>query len=355
MGVWRASLSRVALATLVLVASACAGTNGDESNDPSDAGGAGSGPEEAGADAAGGAAHGSAGCGQTGIEPGEERVTLRSGGEDRWYLRHVPPAHDGRTPVPLVVDIHGYSEGADAHSQVSQLGAYGDEQGFVTLTPHGRGQIPAWDFTAGGPDLAFVDALLDQAEASLCVDTARVFVTGLSMGAMMTSSLSCAFADRIAAAAPVAGVWPIADCEPARPVPVVAFHGTADEFLPYEGGVGPAAQSLPGAPGDPGDPGDGWRRAQEPPSVPELMAAWAERNDCDAEPPAEDPIADDVTRLVYPCPDGVEVELYRVEEGGHTWPGSELLAGVEDVVGVTTSSISANEVMWSFFQDHPLT
>ena len=37
---------------------------------------------------------------------------------------------------------------------VSGLGPFGDEQGFVTLTPHGQGQgpVPLWDTTPGGRD-----------------------------------------------------------------------------------------------------------------------------------------------------------------------------------------------------------
>src|SRR4029453_17704551 len=106
---------------------------------------------------------------------GQEKVTLDSGGVERWYLRHVPPAHDGTTPVPVVVDLHGYSEGAEVHATVSGLGPYGDEQGFVTLTPHGQGQgpVPLWDTTPGGPDQLFIEGMLDDVEASLCVAPPR--------------------------------------------------------------------------------------------------------------------------------------------------------------------------------------
>ena len=65
-------------------------------------------------------------------------------------------------------------------------------------------------------------------------------------------------------------------------------------------------------------------------------------------------LSDDVTVLSFACPAGAEAELYRVEGGGHSWPGSELLANAENIVGHTTMSISANEVMWEFFEQHPL-
>jgi polyhydroxybutyrate depolymerase len=302
----------------------------------------------------------SAGCGSSTVGAGQEKVTIASGGVERWYLRHVPPAHDGTMPVPVIVDLHGYSEGAEVHAMVSGLGQYGDEQGFVTLTPHGQGQgpVPLWDTTPGGPDQVFLEAMLDDVEASLCVDTTRVFVTGLSNGAMMTSTLACALSDRFAAAAPVAGVTEVADCNPDRAVPVVAFHGTDDGFLAYDGGLGPQVASLPspdgrGTLGDVADQPDGPSEARGP-SVPEVVADWAERNGCDDTAPEEQAVADEVTLLAFACPAGAEAELYRVEGGGHSWPGSELLANVESVVGHTTMSISANEVMWEFFEQHPL-
>ncbi|MGH8986697.1 MAG: alpha/beta hydrolase family esterase, partial [Acidimicrobiia bacterium] len=189
--------------------------------------------------AAAGAPEASAGCdAATPVAPGEERVTTTSGGTERWYHRHVPPAHDGRQPVPVVIDLHGYLEGADVHKVHSDLGTYGDEQGFVTITPHGSGPVVRWDAVVDSADMTFIGDLLDEVEATLCVDERRIFVTGLSNGAFMTSAIACAYADQIAAAAPIAGISDIDGCEPDRAVPVVAFHGTDDGFVAIDGGLG---------------------------------------------------------------------------------------------------------------------
>lgn len=350
----------VVLAAWLLVAGACA---------RDDATGSGAGGEAADADEPAVSDPGdvgpraSAGCdAATAPAPGEERVTLPSGAQERWYLRHLPPGYDGTEPLPLVVDFHGYSEGAEVHAGHSELGAFGDERGFVTLSPHGRGEVPFWDTAPGGVDVTFAGDLLDHAAETLCLDLARVYVAGLSNGAMMTSVVACVYADRVAAAAPVAGVADVGGCEPERPVPVVGFHGTDDPFLAYEGGFGPAVSLLPAPDGegtlgdlDEDDAADAADSVGQPeaPSVPDAMAAWAERNGCDGGDPQEAMEADDVTVLTYPCPEGAEVELYRIEGGGHTWPGSPFLDGVE-LVGATTFSISANEVMWAFFEDHAL-
>ena len=297
----------------------------------------------------------SAGCGATpAVAAGEQQIDL-SGTDGRYYLRHVPPAHDGTTPTPLVLDLHGYSEGAAVHEQLSAMGPYGDTAGFVTITPQGSGPVPRWDETLGSDDLTFLGHVLDDAEQTLCIDQNRVYVTGLSNGAFMTSAMACQFADRVAAAAPVAGIRDIDGCNPSRPVPVIAFHGTADGFVDYQGGLGQAALDLP-APDGSGrtlrDMGtiDG---STQGPSIPDITAAWASRNGCGTAP-TEQKIASDVTLLSFPCPAGDEVELYRIEGGGHTWPGSEFAQKIESVVGHTTTSVSANELIWTFFQQHPL-
>lgn len=293
------------------------------------------------------------GCGSSTIAAGEEKITTTSGGVERWYFRHVPPSHDGEKPLPLVLDLHGYVEGASVHKAHSALGPFGDEKGFVTITPQGSGdKVAQWSLGADSPDMVFIGDLLDEVERDLCIDERRVFVTGLSMGAFMTSAIACRYSDRFAAAAPVAGIRDIDGCKLSRPVPIVAFHGTADGFVAFDGGLGPAVANLPRPDGS-GPIGDSASTQEQGPSVPEMTAAWAKRNGCEAKP-KEKSIASDVTLIRFDCPRRGETELYRVEGGGHTWPGSEFSKSTEKLTGPTTFSINADEVMWDFFRKHPL-
>jgi polyhydroxybutyrate depolymerase len=296
----------------------------------------------------------SAGCGTdaaAAVRPAVSRVRLRSGGQQRWYLRQVPAAHDGRRPVPVVVDLHGYAEGAVGEAEWTQLGPFGAVQGFVTVTPQGRGTPAAWDARVGSPDVAFVEDVLDQVERSLCVDTDRVYVTGASNGAMMASTLACVDGDRIAAVAAVAGVEVVAGCRPDRPVPIVAFHGTDDQTIHYSGGLDPAVAALP-LPGGKGTLGAIRPRADL--SIPAVMAWWAGQWGCDTSP-SRHRVAADTIRLRFPCPRWTAVDLYRIDGGGHTWPGRDIRgAGRATVRPGPQSPLLGNEIIWRFFQDHPL-
>ena len=173
----------------------------------------------------------------------------------------------------------------------------------------------------------------------------------------MSSSIACEFADRFAAVAPVAGIMTnIKGCKPARAVPVVAFHGTADGFVSYTGGLGKDALNLP-TPDGKGKLRDrpGILNATRSPSVPQQLAAWAKRNGCTMTL-QQQKVTSDVTLLSYPCPKGAEVELYRVTGGGHTWPGSAFSASpvVAKTTGPTTMSINATALIWQFFSLHSL-
>lgn len=250
-----------------------------------------------------------------------------------------------------MLDLSGHSEPAAVHKANTKLGPFGDRHHFVTLTPEGSGPPVRWDTRFDSADMRYLGDLLDEAERTLCVDQRRVFVTGYSNGAFMASAMACMYADRIAAVAPVAGIRDVPGCAPTRRVPVVAFHGTADAFVAFSGGLGSGVSSLPPADAQelvavaaPSDSGK---------SIPDVAAAWAARNGCETEPKTST-VASDISVVRYSCPDHADVELYEITGGGHTWPGSEFSKALVSILGPTTFSIDADAVMWKFFQQHPL-
>jgi polyhydroxybutyrate depolymerase len=302
------------------------------------------------------AAKASAGCVADRPKPttGEHvDTTVRSSGADRSYKQYVPVAAvDAGRPTPLVIDLHGYSEGNAVHTAMSNLAALAETKGFVLATPLGTGAIPYWNAVPNPElpnDVQLVSDVIDDMARRLCVDLNRVFVTGLSNGAFMTSLVACRLADKVAAVAPVAGLRHPNDCKPSRPVPIAAFHGTADQFVTFDGTTGAAVATLP--------LNDETRKAFEGLTfapIPETLAKWAADEGCGSTA-AEDTVSAHV-KLVHHdgCRDGSIVELYVVDGGGHAWPGSTFSQSIERVVGPTTFEIDANQLMWSFFEAHPL-
>jgi polyhydroxybutyrate depolymerase len=285
------------------------------------------------------------------IPSGQRRIKLKPGS----YLRYIPHAYTGSSPFPLVIDLHGYLEEAQFHANNSGLGAYGDAHGFVTITPEGADKTGPPSFTVEfhSADVRFILHVLDVVEHKLCIDERRVFVTGYSNGAMVASTLACIAADRIAAIAPVSGLRDPANCHPSRPIPIVTFHGTADRWVAFTGGLGPDAKVARGRDRQGhslAQTSSGKSVARGGP-IPVIVSAWAARNGCSA--PTTTTVAADVHLVHYPCTNGADVELYRIEGAGHTWPGSTVSAAVK-TLGSTTLSISADALMWAFFEAHPL-
>lgn len=307
---------------------------------------------EATASAAKVPAQASKGCqAHTKAPKGETLRKITSGGEKRTYYRFIPKAYNGKKPLPIVMDLHGHTEPVTFHKNASALGPFGNKHGFITLTPAGSGPPPKWETTPASADVQFLLDLVDEVEATLCVDLRRVFVTGYSNGAFVTSLFACQYADRFAAFAPVSGIRNPPNCTPSRPVPIIAFHGVADEWIAYNGGYGPGPYSLP--PDETRELLRSGEATYSDLSIPEVTAAWAARNGCDATP-TETKVTDTVTLIKYKCPDGADVELYAVDGAGHTWPGSKAMVGLKSFIGSTDLSISATALMWKFFQQHPL-
>lgn len=185
-------------------------------------------------------------------------------------------------------------------------------------------------------DVRFISDLIDTLQAAYNIDPARIYANGLSNGGGMAFALSCTLSDRIAAVGLVAAAQtlPWSWCTDPRAVPMIAFHGTADRAVPYQGSTSWISRSRPF------------------PSVPGWAANWARRNRCGALP-VESAVAPDVDRLEYTrCAGDAAVVLYTLREGGHTWPGGGPLP--EGMVGPTSRSIDASSRMWAFFRKHPL-
>ena len=266
--------------------------------------------------------------------------SLVSEGEVREYVLHVPRSFDPAKPTPLVISLHGAGSWPADQRDISRWDALADREGFMVVYPAGAGRIRSRIWHADrGPGLArdvrFIADLIDTLQVAYNIDPARVYVNGLSNGAGMAFVLSCTLADRIAAVGLVASalLLPWDWCPEDRPMPVIAFHGTADPITPYHGGTT-------------------WVASMAFPDVPTFVAAWARRNGC-AATPHDSMVAPDVTLRAYADADcDAGVALYAVEDGGHAWPGGQPIP--EWFAGPTSQSIDATRLMWAFFRDRRL-
>lgn len=296
--------------------------------------------------------------------------TLHHGGRERRYLLHVPASCDGSRPAPLVLVFHGGGGGPETVRDRSAFAAKADAEGFIVAFPSGTGRflrslLLSWNAVHGcGPareqnvdDVGFTRALVTAIESEHPIDRARIYAAGFSNGAMFCHRLAAEASDLVAAVAPVAGSAGgylsegsplIMPPQPAHPVSVIAFHGTADPNVPYEGGHGPrAVEGL---------------RIDIP--VRESIEFWRKANDCDAEALTETSSSRLVYVTRYACPaTGVEVVLYTIAELGHAWPSKEgrrparwsVFGGLLERLATAdpTCEVDATDVIWDFFERHP--
>ncbi|MCZ7542576.1 MAG: hypothetical protein M5R40_03120 [Anaerolineae bacterium] len=275
------------------------------------------------------------------LTPGDYIGSVYSVGGKRWYVLHIPETYDPDVPTPLVINLHGRTSNPVEQALTSQMTPKADAAGFIVVYPEGAypegvGHPRGWSYwparvTFGPADVTFIRDLIDDLANRLNIDPKRVYAAGFSAGGAMADRLGCDLSDRIAAVATVASVYDILAgvefCDTARPVPVVAFHGAADETQPY---LGLPDRLL---------------------SAPDWVARWAARNACDATPSVtlQDGVATGETW--GNCRDGADVTLYTLEGFGHRWPRSRPIPGLE--AASTVTDIDATDVIWDFFTAHP--
>jgi polyhydroxybutyrate depolymerase len=245
---------------------------------------------------------------------------LMSGQRQRTYRLFVPPGYDGHQRLPLVLDLHGSGGSSAGQARNSGFETVAATERFIVGTldaMDARWNVPIQE---GRPDdVAYVGDVIADVAARVCTDETRVYVTGFSGGARMTSLLGCRLGSRIAAIAPVSGLRYPGPCN-GRSVPVLTFHGLADPQNPYDG-------HAPGR-------GEEWLE-----SVPEALEGWARHDACKGSVMLEDPPGPLSTMRYEGCGDGAEVRMIRIDGLGHAW---------------TRKEVDTTVVMWQFFKSHRL-
>ncbi len=274
--------------------------------------------------------------------------TLRHDGRTRSYVLRAP---SGSTPtgpaLPLVIVLHGGGGNAANAEKMSGFTALVERERILIAYADGSGRrgdrLLTWN--AGHccgyameqkvDDVGFLGALIDAVAREFAVDPKRVYVTGMSNGAMMTHRAGRELAARIAAIAPVVGTVFGDEAQAAHAVSAIIINGKLDENVPPQGGLGS---------------GFGRRAWDGTPARPFLDQGtyWAKVNACEGGPTLSE--EGQVLHFTWKCPAGRAVELYQVKDNGHAWPGGQAGMRLGDK---PSSALNATEVMWAFFKAHP--
>ena len=289
----------------------------------------------------------------------ENRESIVVNNQKRTFLIHIPSSYESETPVPLVIVLHGGGGNAQNIEDVTGFTIKSEEEGFIVVYPDGTGKLDyrllTWNagFCCGYAlenqidDVAYIRYLIKHLQSLYSIDSNKIYVTGISNGGMMTYRIASELSDLIAAAAPIAGsiggqpreqekIWRIP--KPVNPVSIISFHGMNDTRVPYYGGR-PIENNTKGA--------------YSYISVNESISFWIYHNNCTYVPITN--ISESGNIIVKTYKEGInhtETVLYTIVNGNHSWPGGKkgYRKGDEPI-----EEISATDIIWEFFKDHPKT
>ena len=269
--------------------------------------------------------------------------SIFTGGRWRTFFTYLPSGFNSLTKHSLVLAFHG--GGATSYVSLqyqSRLSQKADSAGFILVYPEGVKIAGSRTFNAGGccspattlniDDVGFVNALLDILFKSLPVDTARVYATGFSNGALLCYRLANQLSNRIAAIAPVEGVLIHFPWAPTRAVPIISFHSYKDFNIPYYGGltIGPSGTYY--APQD------------------SIFSIISSNYSCAVK---KEILFHDTSQYDHfkysDCNCGSVIEQFVSYDGEHSWPGGLSVSGV-----TVSDKFSASYLMWEFFKKYTI-
>ncbi len=271
-------------------------------------------------------------------------------GIERDYIIHVPETLNSQMPAPLIFVLHGGGGTAKGMNKLTGFNKVSDKNGFIVCYPQGidkhwnDGREVNISHVNGVEvnDVKFISFLIDTLLSKYNIDSARVYVTGISNGGMMSFRLGCELNSRIAAIAPVAismSEFLYNSCNPGKPVPLLYIFGDDDPLVPYKGG------SIR------------FNRG-EVVSVKKTLEFWIKNNKC-GDAPAETEIDkedDDTSVKKFVFSDSThrdEIVFYLIYGGGHTWPGGwQYLPKL--IVGRTSKEFNASEEIWKWLEGKKL-
>ncbi len=266
--------------------------------------------------------------------------SFEHGGITRTYSFYVPASYVPGIAVPMVIGLHGLSSDGEEFAQNRDFRPIADTANFIVVHPDGSTMfgVHFWNYDnvlgSTVDDVGFLEALIDTISAQYTINPLRIYATGMSNGSFMCYALACQ-SNRFAAIGTVTGSMSVdmyEECDPENPIPVLHIHGTDDSVNDYEG-----TSTMQG--------------------IEDVNLFWVNENNCSTIPvtvSVPDVNTTDnasAVRYIYSGGnDGHTVELFKINGGGHTWPGWP----VSGSSGNTCMDFDACNEIWRFFNQYEL-
>ena len=265
-------------------------------------------------------------------------------GRTRSYLLNLPPHYNDSSKLSLVIVLHGYGGSASQAENDYQITDKANAEEFIVVYPEGiesNGPAHLRSWNAGNccpvastihvDDVHFISLLIDTLIANYKVNAKKVYVAGISNGAMMAYTLACDLSNKIAAITSVSGtLMKSSPCRPMRAVPILHMHSAVDLTVPYNGGIGMGGFYFT--------------------PVDSTMAVWTALNSC-VTPPSVTNYAGYTFTEWKDQTGRPAIDLYLTQDGGHSWPGGLKPRPQADP---PSTVINANDLLWNFFQRYTL-
>jgi polyhydroxybutyrate depolymerase len=263
---------------------------------------------------------------------------------NRSFNVYVPQSYNPNTAIPMVLCLHPGGLFNDTMNlnmeRYTHFDLVADTANFILVFPNGTDQVyGTWEdnYQYGVDDIGFLLRVKDTVLMHFNINEEEIFMTGFSRGAYMTYTMACTHSELFKAIAPVSGQKMISfNCNPSLKIPLFHIHGNNDNDAVYQGDI-----------------------SQDLESVPNVISFWVNHNDCQTNPivsnlPDLDPNDfSTVTKFYYtPNSGGEEVIHYRVNNGGHFWPGSFIGHTSEGIQGAKNNDIDASIEIWKFFRKY---
>ena len=263
-------------------------------------------------------------------------VSYDHNGVQRSYNYYVPSTWNITQQVPLLFVLHGLTQTGSGVMDITGFNDIAEENNFIVCYPNGLNE--SWNANmnitfSSADDKGFLEALTEYFQANFNTDPSRQYLCGFSTGGFMSHKMVCESSECYAAIATVSGNMSdtvYSNCLPQGSPSVLHIHGTADAVVPYNGGPSTGV------------------------SVDEVMTFWQNHLACSTNPvisPMPNTNLFDLSspeRWVWQNCGQDELELIRVDGGGHQWPGITTFVGG---VGTINMDFYSPDEIWDFLSD----